>query len=486
MASKKGKNDTFRYLNSYIPQAAKRYATVKTTWGGLNKLNQIDSGELTDAKNISISMLPTIVPANKPEVFKSGYTNPISMFGFKDFLLVIYRDSDQIKVDYIKGSNTYTGVIKSSGATSADDYERSVVQFNVYTDPDEILDGTFQKKILIFPDKLSMDYDQSANFNLSSLDAPGNPLPNIKKATVHLSRLFGIDDDRVYASGFNDYTMWNLDTADESLASNAWVSTTKSNTKAGGDHVAITTYDGRVIIFKRDFMQMVTNNKNPFRVVDITNIGTIGQRTVHEVAGVLYFCSQDAVYAYTGAYPVKISDKLGISSFENAVCGSYNGEYYVHLNSKIYVYNAQTRAWGVIDLGETVIAFAEYSGNLYALTTTGKIHKLSTTTKSDSWHFTTDLLAGRQIELKRLHKMSVYAKMAAGSNIKAYLYKLDGTSTKILDYTADKNYDKVLNVILRMTTSYAHKIKFEGSGDVTVYYMELKHSYDGEQFTGDL
>jgi len=34
-----------------------------------------------------------------------------------------------------------------------------------------------------------------------------------------------------------------------------------------------------------------------------------------------------------------------------------------------------------------------------------------------------------------------------------------------------------------MTTSHAHKIKFEGSGDVNVYYMELKHSYDGEQFT---
>ena len=76
--------------------------------------------------------------------------------------------------------------------------------------------------------------------------------------------------------------------------------------------------------------------------------------------------------------------------------------------------------------------------------------------------------------------MSVYVKMAADSNIKAYPYKLDGTSTKILDYTADKNCDKVLNVMLRMTTSHAHKIKFEGSGDATVYYMELKHSYDGE------
>ena len=319
----------------------------------------------------------------------------------KDFLLVIYRDSNRIKVDYIKGSNTYTGVIKSSGATSADDYERSVVQFNVYTDPDEILDGTFQKKILIFPDKLSMDYDQSANFNLSSLDAPGNPLPNIKKATVHLSRLFGIDDDRVYASDSTTTQCGTLTPLTNRSLLMRGVSTTKSNTKAGGDHVAITTYDGRVIIFKRDFMQMITNNKNPFRIVDITSIGTIGQRTVHEVEGVLYFCSQDAVYAYTGAYPVKISDKLGISNFENAVCGSYNGEYYVHLNSKIYVYNAQTRAWGVIDLGETVIAFAEYSGNFYALTTTGKIYKLSTTTKSDSWHFTTDLLAGRQIDLKK-------------------------------------------------------------------------------------
>lgn len=486
MASKNNTKDTFRYLNSYIPQAAKRYKIIKTAWSGLNKLDTLDSGELSDAKNISISSLPILVPASKPEQFKTGYTNPIGMFGFKDFLLVIYRADGKIKADYIKGENTYTGEIKSSGATSADDYQRSVVQFNVYTDPDEILDGTFEKKILVFPDKLSMDYDQSGNFNFSTLDAPGNPLPDIEKATVHLSRLFGIDDDRVYASGFNDYTMWNLDTADEQLASNAWVSTTKSNTKAGGDHTAITTYDSKVIIFKRDFMQMITNNKNPFRIVDITNIGTVNQSTVYEVGGVLYFCSPDAVYAFTGAYPVKISDKLGIANFENAICGAYNGEYYVYINNKIYVYNAKYNAWGVIDISESVISFAEYAGNFYALTATGKIYKLSTSTKSDNWYFITDLLYGKQIELKRLHKLSVYVKIAKDANIKAYLYKLDGTNTKIIDYTASEDCDKVLNVMLRMSTSYAHKIKFEGSGDVTVYYMELKHSHDGEQFTADI
>lgn len=476
------KNNEFIYLNSHIPESAKRYRTVKTAWGGINYLNNIDSGELSESNNILVSSLPQLIPADKPIVYKTGYARPISMYGFKDFLLVIYRADNKILADYITDTSTYTGTIKASGATLSDEYERSVVQFNIYSDPEEILDGEFVKKILIFPDKLSMDYNQTSNFSFSSLDVSGNPLPNIEKATVHLSRLFGIDNDRVYASGFNDYSMWDLDTADETLSSNAWVSTTQSNIKAGGDLTAITTYDSKVIIFKRDFMQQINNNKNPFRITDITNIGAISQKSIQEVSGMLFFCAPDGVYVFTGAYPTKISDKLNIKSFEGAISGSHNGEYYIYLNNTIYVYNPKTNAWGNINIDSAVLSFSEYNGNLYAMTDDGEILKISSGTKTDSWSYTTDLITNKEIDLRRLHKVSLFVYMTEGSNVSVHLYKHDGTNMQIAEADNNTNSNRIINAMLRMSTSYAHKIKFTGSGDVRIYYMELKYSYDGEEF----
>jgi len=485
------KQNEFKYLSSFIPGVAKLYKksfkSVKTSWSGLNLLNTTDTGELSDAKNIFVSALPQLVPAYKPSAFKSGYAHPIQLFGFKDFMLLIYRDDTAIKADYIIGTSTYTGTIKASGATSADDtVERSIVQFNVYTDPDDILDGTFVKKILVFPDKLSMNYTQTANFSFSALDTVGNPLPAIEKATVHMSRLFGIDHDRVYASGFNDYTMWNLDTADETNTANAWASTTQSNIKAGGDLLGITTYDSHVIIFKHDYMQQINNNKNPFRVADITSIGTVDHRTIYEVSSVLLFCASDGVYAYTGAYPTKISDKLNILSYENAVCGAYNGEYYVHFRATktTYIYNILKGAWGTLDIGKEILSFAEYNSHFYALTSDGYIYLVSTGTASDDWNFTTSLMLNGEIDTRRIHKLSIYADMESGSTVQCWLYKQDGTYFKAFEYEATANISKVFNVMLRMSTAYGHKVKFSGSGNVKVHYMELKYSYDGESYDG--
>ena len=153
--------------------------------------------------------------------------------------------------------------------------------------------------------------DGKSGFGLLSV-APS--FPNLKYAVVHLSRLFGVDEDRVHVSGYNDYTNWNLDTVAESNDSNAWSSASQTNTKAGGNFTGITVYDNHVVCFKRDFMHEIYNSKNPFRLVDVYAEGSIDNRSIQEVNGKLIFASDDEIKVYTGSQPREMSKKQWMRS----------------------------------------------------------------------------------------------------------------------------------------------------------------------------
>ena len=305
------------------------------------------------------------------------YANPIGLFGFDDFLVAIYRSGSVIWVDYIiydakkDEYRAYSSKLQEN-ATEADEYPRCIVQFNKYVESEDIVNGEYTKRLLIFPDKKVMyfyeddlvnDKDNTTgyDFALYKLDvtikeytnkeAPYLPpasadtdyyyknthscedtlygeaiykyceyevegedgnvklekgwkisvppsFPDIKYATVHTSRLFGVSDDGVYASGFNDYSNWNLDSVAAGYnESNAWSSKAQSNTKADGNFTGITTFQGHVVCFKRDFMHEIYNTKNPFRIQDIYAEGALDNRTIQDVDGKLIFVSDDDVKA---------------------------------------------------------------------------------------------------------------------------------------------------------------------------------------------
>ena len=174
--------------------------------------------------------------------------------------------------------------------------------------------------------------------------------PNLKYAVVHLSRLFGVDEDRVHVSGYNDYTNWNLDTVAESNDSNAWSSASQTNTKAGGNFTGITVYDNHVVCFKRDFMHEIYNSKNPFRLVDVYAEGSIDNRSIQEVNGKLIFASDDEIKVYTGSQPREIGYNLGIDEFKSAVSGSDGRNYYLYCTDRqgemyLFVYDTMVGQW---------------------------------------------------------------------------------------------------------------------------------------------
>jgi hypothetical protein len=472
------------YMTSFVPSGEKRYSIMKFRMRGLNKSYPYDTGQLTGCSNILPGNAPYLYSVPSPALYKDGYEHPISLHGAGDALLMIYRDGGSIKADYIASTTSiYTGTIKATGATSSDDYRRSVTQFNVYTDPDDVLSGTFDRKILVFPDKLSMPFKPESNFNFSNISPSENPLPNLRYVTVQGSRLFGVDDDRIYASGFNDYSKWTLDTADEQSSANAWVTTAQSNVKSDGSFTGITTYDGKVVCFKRDFTHQLYNNKNPYRVMDISTDGAISDVAYAEAGGTLFFISPDNVKAYTGGNPVSIGTPLGITSFDGAVCGSTMDMLYVYKDGYIYTYNPDIGEWGAMRFDKDIICFAQNKVGLYCLTSDGGIYKIDGDTYGDYW-FSTDVIAAGRIDVRRASKLSILCELGENSNINVYLLEEgeEKTNESALVLSSDVQGKRLLRGLVRGKASTAYRIYVEGTGSVKIYAAELRYSYAGDVY----
>jgi hypothetical protein len=486
----KKKNDSLTYMQLPLPQGQKAYKLTKVNWSGLNKRQTMDTGVLSMENNISTDETPYLIPSQKRLVYKSGYTNPISIFGFDNFLLVVYRSGTQIKIDYIKSNGTtYTGTLKSSGATSADEYQRCIVKFNVYDTPTDPVSGEFVKKLLIFPDKKSMDFEISSNFTPADMDVGINQIPDLKYATVHLSRLFGVDDDRVYASGFNDYTNWNLDTVDEYNVNNAWVSPAQANTKANSSFTGITTFMNHVICFKENFMHEIYNNKNPFRLQDIFAEGCIDNRSIQDVDGRLIFTDRDNVKVYTGANPRIIGYNLNVGEFLSAVSGTDNRKYYLYCETdknthNLFVYDTLIDQWAEESIDFEVLGFAHNQNGMYLLGKDGNVYRLDSGNYNQSWRLETDFFTGKTIDIKHIKKIQLLAQIPSGSDLDIYVLYDDEqwslNSHRV--YSGSGGGQVPIRIVPRQTASYGFKLHIRGYGYVKLYGLEVFVTNGGDLY----
>lgn len=542
------------FLQLPLPEDTKAYRMVKRSWSGINLRETIDTGMLSFEKDISTKEAPYLTPSDSMTVRKSGYYSedgkrkPLGIFGFEDFLLLIYYDADfsAIMIDYIKaqGLVTYTGILKKEPTEEDLEAKRSVVQFNAYDSKKTVADGFYQKVLLIFPDKVSMPmgfyttngspveavkngsvlepgmYKYSNRYykvyydngQLTATDGNNEEIddisyflcdylenasgfPPIKYVAVHLSRLFGVSNDKVYASGFNDYANWTLDDADSYNESNAWCSAAQSNTKADSDFTGICVYQNHVICFKRNFMHEIYNTKNPFRIQDVFNEGAIDARSIQEVDGRLIFVSADDVKIYTGSNPRGIGYNLNMTRFDKAVSGSDGRFYYLYCEKstndtdnserRFFVYDTLLNEWSQRSVSTGIINFAFCTKGLYALGEDGCVYDVNSGKASRNWAFETDLITNKTVDIKHIKKLQLLADIDEGASFKVYFLYDDeefNESSHLVYVSAGREGKTTVRVKPRMTAGYGFKVRVEGSGYVKLYEMELVIQDGGELY----
>ena len=493
----KKKENIFSYGSSAIPQRESKYSVIRFGFGGINRTNEIDSGEISDCAGVVIEP-PFVSPSLLPH-FITEKSNVISIFGFDDKLFIIYRDAGKIKIDCrLKNGTTYTGSMGNALGTNDDFAPRTMVQFNVASNTENIVEATYIRKLLIFPDSYSIDLNITGNFEPAYL---GDTYPDIKYASVYASRVFGVDENLVYASSYNDYANWNLDTAEEHNEANAWVSMSQSNVKADGEFTAIATYDNHVVLFKKDFMQLVYNNKNPFRIVDVGAWGCDNPYAVAETEGLLYFASSDAVYIYTGGTPKEISKPLDIKSYRGARLGAWEGTLYLYIDNNIYTY--KNGVWSSLGShGGGVKQFASLEYGIAALLNDNSIVFLDWvrdgsgvvpdswaaeygTSDGSPWWFESELIASGRLDIRRVKKISLLCDIKDGAKISVYVLKngeeFDRNTSQFIGDT--DNVGRVMfRAAVRQTSAYMHRIRVEGTGYVKILVAELQASWGGDLF----
>ena len=325
--------------------------------------------------------------------------------------------------------------------------------------------------------------------------------PDLKYVTVYASRLFGVDDDRVYVSGYNDYANWQLDNIDDYKETNAWVTVSQASVETSSNFTGITTYGGHVVCFKRNYQQEIYNTKNPFNIVDIGTSGALNNKCITEVANTLIFVSNDNINIYTGSVPKTLGYQLNIENISYAVTGADDRQCYVYLEdayhySNLYIYDSATGAWSEQEIENRVIGFCHNNLGMFMLDETGHIFKLNTNEYDIDWSFETDLAtvlsassrsSYQSVDIKHLRKLQIFAYIDKGSYFKVYaIYndkQFDENKSQLLFDSTGLYGQRAIRVKPRMTANYAYKLRFEGHGYVRLYYMELMLTPGGQLFT---
>ena len=471
------------YLSSYIPEITSQSRSVKTNWSGINRSLTQDSGELSDANNVSLREYPFISSEKQSRLIWSapdGHTVVSVHPTGGETYVVITQSEGKLYFHYI--ADTVKSLVQTLG-----DYVEgevpSVAVFNVYqSTANNIVSATFDRKILLYPYCLSFDPDDEVP-SLKSFNTTGNAVPKLKKVTVMNGRVFGVLDGKFYASEWNNYAGWRLNTADDTNSALAWVSTTQSDVDADGEFTAIVTYDGHVIGFKRNFMHMLYNNKTPFRIVDVAKIGAISQEAVCVCDQILFFVSDDGVYSFTGGYPNRISDKLEISSFEGAVLGADDKTLYCYIPSehRVFTYDTVHNVWGSVDGSPKNCA--KVVNSCYFAKDDG-IYSFGSGENGD-FYFATDASFGGSLAEKKIKRMRfqvLHKEHKSGDYVTVYITKSDGGFVCQKTFQPQNSGTYVLSMLTRMTCSLGHIIRVHGRGAWEFRYLQVDYSPGGENY----
>lgn len=394
MASKKKENE-LQYLQNPLPSAQKRYKTTRLTWNGINYAQKINTGTLSAAKNITTTEAPYISVTPKEQVFVSmkqipcferhyQYSNKIywweylaSICNGNSRLLELNVYPRFIVISYLadevfEGSSEqylYFALITNDGwhmsYRISEDTSRArtlLCRHSTYT-----LTTSGNINTAVSPDTNLLYWDHSNakesgilyefNYNVrfsysSSYENPRATYSdhlNFNDIVSYRGRIIGCTDNMVAISKYNEYKYKSYFVPGAEYSENdAWHCTPV--TDSDGDFTAIFIYDETPIVFKEKSMSRISGTYNPFRLVNIADVGAQNKKCIAEANSTLFFCDDRYVYSYNGARPKIISFELNLKQINNPIAGSDGRCYYLYLedesnNKHLFVYDTYTLQW---------------------------------------------------------------------------------------------------------------------------------------------
>ena len=192
-------------------------------------------------------------------------------------------------------------------------------------------------------------------------------VPDLHFICENDNRLWGCDDNRIFASMPGDPFRWNNR---EGLETDGW----DVDTGSAGNFTGCISYQGCPLFFKEDHIYKVYGSiPSQYQVADTEAPGVMQdcEKSLAIADGVLFYLSRSGVMAYSGGMPQCISRVFGQRRFRYGVAGSDGMKYYISMREgdqyELYVYDTQSGIWIKEDDTEAR-GVAYHAGTLYMQT----------------------------------------------------------------------------------------------------------------------
>lgn len=473
--------ETGEVSRASLPRARASKQVSVTGFDAIDRRRRLDSASLLGGYGIGQRIPGALSSEKAPSDTGERYPSPICMSSVGDSLAIFFR-RDGETVLAIRGGQRDVELPLGEYPSAAHGRKRSVSAFNRYSDPLDAVGGRYEKQLLVFPDKLRIGLDGD-EWQVSDMEESSS-IPDLERACVHLSRLFGTGEDRIWVSAYNEPENFELDTATDYGAASAWASTLQSNTRADSPISAPVLYDGQLLCFKRNFCHAINNNKNPFRVADLFCRGAISAEAIAEAGGRLYFVSDDGIYAYGGGSPERISDPLGLRDYGGALLCGAGDTCYIYLPSAhaIYTYSAAV-GFGRLALpdGLRPIALAATDEGAYALSEEGALWRLSGEQYGEYCFESAYLTLGFDTPW-RIESVSVTAELGVGAHLTVSARTPGGEESRLGEFVGEGGGPRTFHcdsTAAAAPPDDCHSIVLSGDGDAVVLGLRVRGSAAG-------
>lgn len=157
--------------------------------------------------------------------------------------------------------------------------------------------------------------------------------PKMKLPFVHENRIWGFDGNEIYASAFND--PWNFLLFEGEEADSYTYSYYTKEPFTGG-----ISYNGYPTLFTENSVCRIYGDNAQNYTFDKTDIGPLkgvkngNPKSLAIANNVLYYYSEYGIMAYTGGYPILISEQFGDRAIDSVVGGSDGERYYACIRTQ--------------------------------------------------------------------------------------------------------------------------------------------------------
>lgn len=463
---------------SHIPARSGEEVLQVSGFSGLDRRGGIGATLLRDAEGLETRFLPELSTAEVPREMAltlPGGT-PLSIHGMGRDLFIFSNQSGMGLLTRVRPDGDTQTVELGTLQAGA---ERTLVCFNRYTNPLDPLNGRFVRAGIIYPDMFSLDLDAEQLSVIPFMPADGVMPPVLSHACVHLSRIFGTHGDCILASAYNNCMNFNLDTATDTGAANAWASAVQSGVT--GEFTAATVFDGHPLLMREDITYVINGTKNPFRIAELLPVGACSERSVAKTAGCLFFTTENEVYRYDGETLHSIGAPLSKTDLRGACATACEGRYYLALPDErcVFVFDTEQNSWGTLGFftDSRIVSATTDTKNCYFLTEDGRVFTNKGAETGD-FFFQTAPIPQNGMHPYRPVRLTVLFSAEKEAKLTASAIGSDGRETALLSCEGNGETG-VAESRSYLPKDVCFSLAFRGSGRVRIHGIRLA-AVDGE------